>query len=178
MKESTGGIGLFIIVIALVILFTGVMSFTVNRSNSFAIKDEIISILEKNGGIDFNSTWDPDTESGNTTLGKIVEVLYNHKYRQTGVCPNPCSGVELCYTDVGCWTRDGKELSVGEKGASIVILRYDGKPVDNGTTDPIYYQVLVYYSLDLPIINDVFTFKVTGETKPMYQQEFKNVRSH
>lgn len=172
MKESIGGLALIGLVISLIVLFTGIVTFTVNRSNSFAIKDEIISIIESDGGFDMHATYDYDNNTGDATLGKIVETLSAHQYRQTGICPDPCSGNQDCTSqndaEVACYTRTGKNVSEGDE-ATIVILKKNGsqgKP--NGTTEPYYFEVRVFYRIDLPVLNNILIFSVRGQTKPMY----------
>lgn len=164
MKESIGGLSLFIIVIALIVLFTGIMSFTVNRSNSFAIKDELISIIENNGGFDMRATYDFDSNTGDETLGKMIETIGTHKFRETGPCPS------MDYpTEVACFDRVGNTVSEGGE-ASVIIIKHRGAQSDDkiGTTEPYYYEVRVYYRFDLPVLNNVLVFHVDGQTKPMY----------
>lgn len=166
MKESIGGMSLFMIVILLIVLFAGIMSFTVNRSNSFAIKDEIISIIEADGGFDMNASYDFDNGRGDKTLGKIIDAIGTHKFRETGPCPD----VEDPDV-VACYDRVGRDVSEGEENkASIVIIRHRGTQSSEnlGTTEPFYYEVVVYYRFDLPVLNNILIFKVTGQTKPIY----------
>ena len=55
MKEGIGGIQLFLIVVVLILIFAGIMSYTLNQSNAFAIKDQLVSILESAGGLDLSA---------------------------------------------------------------------------------------------------------------------------
>lgn len=175
MKESAGGIGLFMIVVLMILLFAGIMSLTVNRSNSFAIKDEIVSIIEDNGYFNMKATWNDETAIGDETLGKIVETIYGHHFRQEGPCPSLCSKIDdesACADAVACYSRSGERVDEGEN-ATIVVLRYKGKNISNyegsGSTNPTYYKVVVFYRLDLPIVNNILIFHVTGQTKPLYR---------
>ena len=52
MREGIGGIQLFLIVVVMVLIFAGVMSLTLNQANAFAVKDQIVSIIETAGGFD------------------------------------------------------------------------------------------------------------------------------
>lgn len=38
----------------------------------------------------------------------------------------------------------------------------------NGNIKKTYYKVTVFFRVDLPIMGEIFTFPVTGETKPIY----------
>ena len=50
MKESMSVTTIFQIVILFILLFTAIMALTINNSNAFGIKDQIVNILESNGG--------------------------------------------------------------------------------------------------------------------------------
>ena len=48
MKESVSVTTIFQIVILFILLFTAIMCLTINNSNAFGVKDEIINIVKKN----------------------------------------------------------------------------------------------------------------------------------
>ena len=90
MKESIGGIQLFLIVVILVLVFAGIMSLTINQSNAFAIKDQLVSILESAGG--FDTSAECVSGSCNTslkdqeTLQKIIDSGIHRPGRCCGKC--------------------------------------------------------------------------------------------
>ena len=162
MKESIGSTQIFVIVVFMIFLFSGIMALTMNRSNSYAIKDEIVSIIERNGGLDLEA--EVPVSGGLTGDGiviqEIVDTINHLSYRQTGKCPVlPHSEGE-----VQGYTRGGQKTN-GQ--AAFCITKLNGTK-DNGTTKSYYYQVIVFYKLDLPILRNVFIFKSIGETKPLY----------
>ena len=159
MKESIGGTQLFIIVITLILLFSGIMALTINHSNAFTVKDKLVSIIEQAGKFDMTS--ELISGSGDVTLSKIVDSLQETSYRQKGNCPKSKTGYK-----VSAYERNGTMTS-GNKKSSFCIVRIKG---DNpsGTPQVYYYQVIVFYNLDLPVINSVFNFKAIGETKALY----------
>ena len=57
MKEAIGGTWLFQIVIAFILLFTGFMCLTINRSKAFNVKDQIIQSIQSYNGIDLGSEY-------------------------------------------------------------------------------------------------------------------------
>lgn len=161
MKESIGGTQLFIIVITLVLLFSGIMALTINRSNSFTTKDRIINIIEKHGGFDMNAELINGNEDA--VLSEIVDSLQEIAYRQTGKCP------EADFDDdfmVSAYQRNGSK-SVGNNDSSFCIVRYNGTNKE-GTAKVYYYKVIVFYHLDLPVVKNIFNFKTSGETKALY----------
>ncbi len=162
MKESIGSTQLFIIVVTLVILFSGIMALAINRANSFAVKDKLVNVIEKHGGFDMNA----EIIGGSTddALQEIVDSLQEVSYRQEGQCPKPTAGDN--YTVVG-YERNGTK-TMGNDDSAFCILRYPGKNT-NGTINVFYYKVVVFYHLDLPVVRGLFNFRVMGETKPLYK---------
>ena len=149
MKESVGGIQLFIIVITMILLFAGIMSFTINRSNAFAIKDKIINIIETSGGLDLSEeVIGTEKITDEKAIMKIVDVISENNYRTTGKCDEKEQG----YTRTGAITNNANE-------SVLCILK------TNSNNGKFYYKIKVFYSLDLPVINSIFTFKSIGQTK-------------
>ena len=80
MKESIGGTQLFAIVISLILLFAGITALTVNRSNAFTVKDQLVAIIEKAGGFDMTSEIVVGATGNNETLQQIVDSLSQDKF--------------------------------------------------------------------------------------------------
>lgn len=168
MREAIGGTWVFQIVIIFILLFTGFMCLTINRSKAFNVKDQILQTIQSYNGIDLQSSYDGE-ETG--PLADIVSYITNNSYRTTGVMPRetiPDGGVRQCYT------RDGKQT---ENNPVFCITKV---PVMNDITtdvkelpDMSYYQVVVFYQLDLPVFHDLFNFRVVGNTKILYGGELK-----
>ncbi len=170
MKESIGMTQLFIIVVTLILLFSGIMALAINRANSFTIKDKLVNIIEKHGGFDMQSelsSFDYNDCNGSKQDEPLMEIacaLQETSYRQKGVCPEPDGGGD--YKVVG-YQRNGS-LTSGNGPSSFCIYRYDGKN-DNGTINVYYYKVVVFYHLDLPVIKNLLSFRAIGETKALYK---------
>ena len=155
MKESIGSTQLFIIVITLVILFAGIMALTINHSNAFAIKSQIVDIIEKNGGFDTaKSLDDGDTY---TPLEEIIGYLTNSSYRQRGACSD----------NAIAYDRDGKFTTTGQR-ASFCIEKVVNNSGAADISNAYVYRVTVFYSLDIPVVRDLIDLKVVGQTKPLY----------
>lgn len=162
MKESIGGTQIMILVIALVLIFAGLMSFTINHSNAFAVKDQIVSVIEKHGGFDMSSeinSW--GFNNSDDALQEIVDILEYSSYRQKGRCPEATEK-----STVASYQRNGVPTTGNDKASfCIVKIPTEGK---SGAINSFYYQVVVFYSLDLPALNSIFNFKSVGETKALY----------
>lgn len=169
MKESIGGTQIFLIVIALVIIFSGIMAFTINHSNAFSVKDQLVTVLENNGGMAsgtelVNREYEYLLNDSQKTLLEMVEILEYNSYRATGRCPES-EGSNYVVT---AYDRDGR-TTVGSERSSFCIAKVKSAGVASGTNQTYYYQVIVFYSLDIPILNELMNFKAVGETKPLYK---------
>lgn len=166
MREALGGLSLVQIVILFLLLFVGIMCLTINESKAYAVKDEIITIIENAPLMDDYSFSEETTQS---IAAKFQEV----GYRTTGTCPS------------SSWTaydRDGKKLSNPNNATFCVkankvanIYTENSKDVCNevdcniadGKDYPkmVYYDIVLFYELDIPIISHFMRFKVYSSTK-------------
>ena len=174
MREAVGGTGLFIIVVAFILLFTGIMSITINHSKAFAVKDDIVQYIENTNG----DIYEGSDESN--LSDDFVSILSNDAYWTTSKCQNTNNvDSEDKNVFVG-YSRDGKLLG-SEEPASICIKRTqtdqatyldntigEGKYSKGDTTRGCYYEVQVFYKLDIPIISSAFSYNVKGQTKALY----------
>ena len=165
MKESMSVTTIFQIVILFILLFTAIMALTINNSNAFGVKDEIVNILELNGG----KYLDDSNENLNE---EIVDLLANTSYRTTGKCDEDFVGFD----------RSGAQVSTGQD-ASVCIREVNATSgLDNYLQDILgdtvavgdfktgkYYQIVVFFQLDIPIVKQVYNFESKAETKIIYQ---------
>ena len=166
MKESIGATQIFMIVITLGILFSGIVAFSINRSNAFTVKEELVSIIEEAGS--FNIEAEIYGIKKDATLQKMVDVLSNTGYRQSGNCSayeqGTLSGGSRII-EVSGYQRNGQKVS-GNNSAAFCVVKIKGN--QNRDDETYYYQVIVFYSLDIPVINTLLHFKEVGETKIVY----------
>lgn len=156
MREAIGGTWLFQIVIVFVLLFTAFMCLSINHSKAFNVKNTIVKSVERAEIVDLSK----GASQGEKTIEQIAKYLQKVGYRTTGNCPNGYTG----YNREGNINRNKaafciKKQSIRESGE-----RADSR-FDGSFPDMSYYRVIVFYQLDLPIFNETFQFKVTGDTK-------------
>ena len=164
MKESMSVTTIFQIVILFILLFTAIMALTINNSNAFGIKDQIVNILESNGG---NYLDDGSLNQ------EIVDLIAGTSYRTAGKCDEDFTGFDR----TGAQVSENQEASVCIKeidatsGLDNYLVEVLGNTV--ATEDSIsgkYYQIVVFFQLDLPIVKQVYNFESKAETKIMYQR--------
>ena len=173
MKESIGGTWLFGIVVTFVVLFTSFISLSTNYSRCFRIKDEIITTIEHYNGVNKKS------------VKKINEYLKGLGYATAGDCPENSMSNDSGKPEDGTWygfsrTNDTNYVANG-KNVNYCIQKVtivkpyctDGNKV-TGINGPIghprsaYYQVLVFFALDMPILRSIFNINISGETSVIY----------
>jgi len=160
MREAIGGNWLFNIVIFFVILFTGYLCLSINHTKAFNVKDDIVKIIERKDG--FDSLNNVSSENDKAIINNIVASLQEFGYRTTSACPSS-SGGSVWYG----FDRDGKR-DHSNNNSAFCIREIDVTQGREDLADTVYYQVVVFYQLDLPIINNIFRFNIKGDTKLLY----------
>lgn len=142
MREAVGGTWIFGIVMVFIVMFSSYLAISINYSKAFRVKNGIINIIEQNEGM------------SSSTKTKIREYLNNYGYSVYGKCP----------TNTGL-TFTGYDTNVANTGSKYCVAV---KTKDDGNLKKTYYTVVVFFRLDLPIVGNIFTFPVSGETKAVY----------
>lgn len=164
MKESMSVTTIFQIVLLFILLFTAIMALTINNSNAFGVKDTIISAIEESNGY---------FKDGDNLNEDVVDAIIETSYRTRGKCDDDYTGYD----------RNGQVLGEGASNAAVCIKEVNvTESIDdnldklsNGTvatgTDLVgtYYQVKVFYQLDLPVVKQVYNFSTKGETRIIYK---------
>ncbi len=125
----------------------------------------MIEIIERYGGMDL----DANAEDDYGALAEIVDGIQINSYRTTGKCPSDIhdnnnnivghyygfnregrmdsTNPSFCIAEVSVWP----ESVVSQQSCELPEMRY--------------YRIIVFYQLDLPIFQDLFQFRLTGDTK-------------
>ena len=108
MKESVGILSLTNIVILFILVFTGYLCITLNQTKAYNVKNQVISIIQKNGGINSQA------------VTEIQDYMSEVGYRSSGKCDNEdISSI----TDFAITQKEGLQTN-GQKGM-ICIDRHD-----------------------------------------------------
>ncbi len=175
MREAIGGISIFQIVIVLILLFTGIMSLTINHSKAFGVKDEIITIIENNtiektgagqqhsygfGPTMQNAVKDQLTKAGYHILGTCPDDTYDG-YDLNGKPAGKIRGVAFCI-------RANQVDDEFEQDAKNACKSGACETTGNDFPTMVYYDVVLFFKLDIPVINYLFNFNLKGTTKIMF----------
>lgn len=167
MKEAFGGVSIFQIVVLFILLFTAIMCLTINNANAFQVKDDIAGLIEMEQGdfLDHNNRANLNPE--------IVNAIAETSYRTTGVCDDDYIG----------FARDGKRVDAGKQAAVCIkcvnvtnnvgdylksVFGEGNVAAQSLNVSGYYYQIVVFYQLQLPVVSQVYDFKTKGETLMMY----------
>ena len=151
MRESIGILSLTNIVIFFILVFTGYLCITLNQTKAYNVKNQVISIIQKNGGINQEA------------VTEIQEYMSEVGYRSTGKCDSEdISSV----TNYAITQREGLQIN-GQKGM-ICIARHNLPDATGQFPKAAYYDIKVFFALDMPIINSVFNFNLKGSTRMVY----------
>ena len=143
MREAMGGTWLLGLVLPFIVFFASFLAISINYAKAFNVKNNIVDLISKYEGNNCNSR------------KKIAEYLQDVGYLVPGKCPTGYDGYGL----------DAAKLPSGNKAYFCL-----DKDETAGTTviDKSYYSVLVFFRIDLPLVGDITTFNIKGETESIY----------
>jgi len=149
MREAIGGTWLFQIAIVFILLFSGYLALSVNYSRAFKVKNEILQFIEVNEGVT------------SVAQDQINVYLKSVNHIVIGTC--------IQDKDEDSWAFGGERTS---EFKGIYCVEKMCENIDpNASQTGIYkahYKVTIFFKFDLPIIGDIFTFRVKGETKTIF----------
>lgn len=160
MKESIGATWIMIIVMLFITLFSAYLAFSINYSKAFKVKDGIISRIEKYNGLRSETFKDIDDylkEIGYTSTGRCDMFLSDQRVKFMGINIDE---------DVNSLAVHSNTDVVTENNNYCIARVFSYDPIGQMTAS--YYNVVVFYSLSLPMINDLFNFYISGDTSNIF----------
>lgn len=154
MRESIGSTWVFMLVIVFILLFVSFLTLALTYSKSFKTKNELINIIEKYEGVSSDSV-------------KVINNYLSYTgYDIKGQCPSDNTGKWLASTNLKANTL--VKAQNGQEYFYCVRRDYTTKPVKGGKSKKnlksVYYEIVIFYRFNLPIIDTVTKFKVDGLT--------------
>ncbi len=164
MKPAIGGITIFQLVIIFILFFTAIMCLTINHAKAFQVKDSIINLIQDS---EF-------TEGNKINHQAISELLASAGYRITGEsCP---SDKWEGFDRVGNKVNNNvsyciRKVSLADTFIEDAAKKCNANPrcdlASNTYPNMYYYDVMVFYQLDIPGLNNLMNFSSTSSTKIM-----------
>ncbi len=183
MKAGISSIWLVGLVITFLLIFSAYIIITVDYSKSFKLKNEVLSIVERNKGMTLysggsvklkNSTIVSGTQVV-THIGAIKTInayLAASSYTAKGPCnvpkgSNHVYGVyELKYGKNDDWGSMG-EPNDPTKHYYYCFAKYPtGR--DREPYDSVYYRVELFYKFEIPVLREFLSIRVDGVTDEIY----------
>ena len=146
MRQAIGTTWIMQLVIIFMLIFVAFVALTINYTKAFKMKNELITFVEKNEGI---------SEREDGTLDLINNYLEYNGYSVRGGCPEGSYGIDNLNDPVL------KEAQDGERYYYCIQKIPTAGP---STMERARYHVTIFFHFSLPIIGDIFTFSVDGET--------------
>lgn len=132
------------IMIFFILIFATFLILVLSYNKAYQIKNRMLSIIEKYEGVTLKSA------------EYINDYAYNKSYTNTGKCPVGWIGVTNISEDLA---SSDFELADGKK--KYYYCFQESMDV-NGM---IYYDVMVFFRFNLPVIGSIANYKIEGTTK-------------
>lgn len=149
MRQTIGGTWVFQLVIIFTLIFAAYIALTINYSKSFRVKNEVLSLIEKNEGF---------TDNG---VKLINNYLSQSGYKTTGACKMQSEVVVY-----GANSIDPESISIEKaqpgKKYYYCFSKYTGYHSYFKTRS--YYKITLFFKFDIPVFNALSTFDVDGQT--------------
>lgn len=163
MKNAISNVWLLGMIVLFILMFSGYLAVSISYSKVFKIKNEMLTIIEKHDGITNKTgkSMESKVKSGTTvtgnfgTLQTINLFLLGSSYNTKGTCPAGYCGVDdLAYNKKVSYSKN--------KGKYYYCFRKE--KMWGAENDAAYYDVVVFYKFNLPVIGDILTFEIDGKT--------------
>ena len=146
MRETIGSTWIFQLVIVFILLFASYLALTINYSKSFKVKNEVISIIERNEGL---------TDNGIKLVGSY---LTGSSYNTIGHCPAGW---------IGAKNLEGAVTSLEYVSDTNTNYYYCIDKITGYHSvypNRSYYKLRLFFKFDLPVLGQISTFNVDGQT--------------
>ncbi|MBE6161217.1 MAG: hypothetical protein E7158_03255 [Firmicutes bacterium] len=148
MREVIGGTWITQLVIVFMFVFAAFLALSINYSKAFKIKNEVLNIIEREEGLTDNAI--------KLTNNYLVNTGYNTK----GKCPKNSWGITV--RGIGQYDKKFIENSSNKK-YSFCVRKV--KSTANNFRNRAYYELRLFFKFGLPVIGDITTFDVEGQSK-------------
>lgn len=158
MRDAIGGALTIQIIVIFLVIINGYLAFNVNYTKAFRVKNEIISLIEKNEGLMYEE-YEGSTLTGYGAVYQIKQFL-----NQVGYNGESLANASNC--------TDGYRPMSGGYCLKRTTVDENNLINPNETYRGSYYSVITFVKIDIPVLDLLFengmAFKVRGETRLIY----------
>lgn len=148
-KQAISGTWVYATVLIFMVILIAYVTVTLNYSASYELSQNVIKSIEQYEGYN---------EKSRTAIDKI---LSNGNHTVKGGCQKGSEGTITVGGKIGK-TPDAQEHLSGNYDYCI---RKSKKNTDGVTK--YYYDTTIFFSFNIPVLGDLFTFKIPGSTSGM-----------
>ena len=161
MREAIGGTWLLGLVLTFIVFFASFLAISINYAKAFNVKNNIVDLLEKYEG------------NNKKAREHIASYLKDTGYLVTGSCPTSDENDEDPYDEFNYngYNLDGENTNGGKAYFCISKDSQEETTISDKENDVLkkqYYRVIVFFKIDLPLIGELTTFRIRGETESIY----------
>ncbi len=147
MRTSTGSVWLIGLVVTFMLIFVSFLSLTISYNKVFKIKNEALTFIEKYEGL---------KDGNNGSIQLINNYLSYNNYNTMHYCQEGDYGSR----NLSSFTLE-KVVNKREKYYYCISKKSTRQ---GNLTNRTKYSVKFFYKFNLPVIGEILTFEVTGET--------------
>ena len=152
MRHTISGTWIFMLVIIFTLIFAAYIALTINYSRSFKVKNEVLSFIEKNEGF---------TDNG---VKLINNYLTQSGYKVLGTCKLKADAVVYGAKTIDPEANVKTAFEVAEGGKKYYYCFTKYTNYHSYFKTRAYYKITLFFHFDLPVLGDLYTFDVDGQT--------------
>ena len=181
MKASISSIWLVGLVVTFIMIFSAYIIITVDYSATFKMKNEVLTIIEKNKGLTVKSgnqktSVVKPSEKVMMDVGSLRTInafLAAHNYNAKG----PCAKDDNNHKWYGIKSLKYDTASIGalvdtnatpDKLFYYCVARFDTGRSSREVHKSVYYQVQLFYKFEIPVLRELLPVRVDGTTDEIY----------
>ncbi len=151
MRNSIAGAWLYGIVLVFMSVFIAFISISFNYSNVFQMKSVLTTTIEQNQGVNTNS------------INAMAGIIRQYGYTGTGLCKEHYIGISYQDLSQPRITKNCGQEPTGKQSICARKVR-----VASAKTTKYYYLVGAFFGFTLPVVGQIYSFYIEGETNEIY----------
>lgn len=161
MRQAIAGTWVYVTVLIFMVILIAYVTISINYANAYELSEEVIKVVEQYEGYNSN------------TRKRIDRILTNNVHASKGGCKKSTDHNEAVIGGIG--ESYDKQLNGGSYNYCIKKTKGNA----DGTTR-YYYETTIFFSFSLPVLGDLFTFRIYGQTSGLRNvtddvDTFKNI---